>query len=114
MQSYWKTLLTRDATLTGIVVLAALNGSAYSALFDPVAFFLYGFTRGSALISHNVLYYLSTILIAVVTLSVGGIPAALYERIRGLPKSTPVSLGIWLVATGLLALPTIMVLLGED
>jgi hypothetical protein len=37
------------------------------------------------------------------TFLIGGVPAAIYERIRGLPQSTPVSLGIWLVATALLA-----------
>ena len=39
------------------------------------------------------------------TLLIAGIPAAVYERIRGLKASTPVSLGIWLVATVLLSLP---------
>lgn len=41
------------------------------------------------------------------TLLLGAIPAALYERLRGLQESTPVSLGIWLVATGLLTLPAL-------
>ena len=41
------------------------------------------------------------------TFLIGGVPAAIYERIRGLPESTPVSLGIWLVATALLALPAL-------
>ena len=49
------------------------------------------------------------------TLLIAGIPAALYERIRGLKTSTPVSLGIWLVAAVLLSLPTIMrLLVGDD
>jgi hypothetical protein len=42
------------------------------------------------------------------TLLIAGIPAAVYERIRGLKTSTPVSLGMWLAATILLTLPTIM------
>jgi hypothetical protein len=40
--------------------------------------------------------------------------AALYERIRGLRVSTPVSLGIWLLATVLLSLPTLMRMVSED
>ena len=35
------------------------------------------------------------------TLLIGGIPAAIYERIRGSQESTPVSLGIWLVVLAL-------------
>ena len=42
------------------------------------------------------------------TLAIAGIPAAVYERIRGLKSSTAVSLAIWLVAAVLLALPAIM------
>jgi hypothetical protein len=48
------------------------------------------------------------VVIAVMTLLIAGIPAAIYERIRGLHSSTGVSIGIWLVATLLLSLPTIM------
>ena len=56
---------------------------------------------------HDILVVLLTVLIA-------GIPAAVYERIRGLKASTVVSLGIWLVATVLLSLPTIMRTLSSD
>ena len=51
--------------------------------------------------------YADVLFIAVLTLLLGAIPAALYERLRGLKESTPVSLGIWLVATGLIALPSL-------
>ena len=52
--------------------------------------------------------------IAVMTLMLAGIPAAIYERIRGLQTSTSVSLGIWLAATLLLTLPTIMNAFGDE
>jgi hypothetical protein len=49
-------------------------------------------------------------------LLLAGIPAAIYERIRGLQQSTPGSLAIWLVATVLLTLPAILraLALSED
>ena len=77
-------------------------------LFDSVSYVLYLFTRGLSYISRDLLFYLAQLFIAVMTLLIGGIPAALYERIRGLGESTPVSLGIWLVATALLVLPALM------
>ena len=48
------------------------------------------------------------------TLLIAGIPAALYERILRLRTSTPVSMGIWLVATVLLSIPTIRNIVGGE
>jgi hypothetical protein len=106
--------LLRGALLAGVAALALLNGSSYSILFDPVAYFLYLFTRGSRFINNDILYYLSTLVIAIGTLSLAGIPAAIYERLRGLQSSTIVSLSIWLAVTMLLTLPTLMLVLASD
>jgi hypothetical protein len=71
--------------------------------------------RGYPLMTPARVYtYVTPAAIAVVTLLIAGIPAAIYERVRGLKTSTPVSLGIWLVATILLSLPTIMRVMGDD
>jgi hypothetical protein len=50
--------------------------------------------------------------IAVVTLMLAGIPAALYERVRGLQFSSTASMAIWLIATVLLTMPAIRRALG--
>jgi hypothetical protein len=42
------------------------------------------------------------------TLLIAGIPAALYERFRGLQESNTTSLAIWLACTLLLALPSLL------
>ena len=42
------------------------------------------------------------------TLLIAGIPAALFERFTGAKESTSVSLGIWLGATLLLSLPSLL------
>jgi hypothetical protein len=103
MQSSLPRLLGRFALLTATAGLAILNGLPLTAFFDSVSYILYLFTRGSSLIGRDAVFHATSIFIAVMTLLIGGIPAAVYERLRGLPESTPVSMGIWLLATALLA-----------
>jgi hypothetical protein len=105
MRNAWERLLKRDGMLVAVAGLSLVNGLPASPLFDPVAYLLYLFTRGSALLSQDALFYGTSLFISVMTLVVAGVPAALYERVRGLQHSTPLSLGIWFAATLLLALP---------
>jgi len=92
-----------------------LFGLSSSPVFDSVDQILGAATRGYPFATTERVYYYGTpLLIAVITLLIAGIPAAIYERIRGLKTSTPVSLGIWLIATILLTLPTIMRAISED
>jgi hypothetical protein len=100
-------LLQRDLLLAATIGLAALNGMPLTPLYDSISYILYLFTRGSSFIGGDLLFYATSLFIAGMTLLIGGVPAALYERIRGLQESTLVSLGIWLVATALLALPAL-------
>jgi hypothetical protein len=104
-------LWQRHLPLIGTVGLAVVNGLDFSPAFDSVSFWLYGFARGSPLFDGEVFFYLTSLAISAMTLLVAGIPAALYERVRGLQQSTPASLTIWLLATLLLTLPTILRLL---
>ena len=53
-------------------------------------------------------------MVSLLTLLVAGIPAALYERWRGLPESTPGSLAVWLLSALLLTAPTLFRLFGQD
>ena len=105
------TLLRRDVPLAATVAIAVVNGMPLTSLYDSVSYVLYLFTRGSAFIDQDALEYVTSLAIAIMTLLLGAIPAALYERLRGLKESTPVSLGIWLVATGIIALPSLASLL---
>lgn len=100
-------LLRRDVPLAATVALAVVNGMPLTSLYDSVSQILYVFTRGSPLNDQDFLDYATPLAISVMTLLLGAIPAALYERLRGLKESTPVSLGIWLAATGLIALPSL-------
>lgn len=113
MQGYWKTFLKRDLMLAATLALAALNGAPFSPLFDSVGYVLFLFTRGSSFIASSQLFHLTSVLLSVLTLMLAGIPAALYERLRGLVHSTPFSVALWLLVTALLSLPTLRVLLEE-
>ena len=98
----------RELAVLATIALALVNGLDVSPAFDSVSFWLYTFARGSPLFHGEVLYYLTSVAISAITLLVAGIPAALYERARGLRQSTPGSLTIWLLVTLLLTLPTIL------
>ena len=47
----------------------------------------------------------ASLMVSTATVILGGIPAAIYERITGARESNTVSLWIWLAGTALLALP---------
>jgi hypothetical protein len=107
--------LARGLVVTAAGMLALFNGLAPSPMFDSVDYMLGIATRGYPFMTRATLYnYVTPLAIAAMTLLIAGIPAALYERIRGLKASTPVSLAIWLAAALLLVLPTLARLLGEE
>ena len=124
-------LLGRGLALACLAAIAAFNGSlhglvlesvTYSPVFDSVSYYVSTFAQGSyfdavvrgMLESPQLYQTVASMFIAAMTLLIAGIPAAIYERIRGLKASTPVSLGIWLAAAMLLSLPTIMQLINGD
>jgi hypothetical protein len=134
-RGFWRQgprLIGHGVPLVGVAAIAVFNGSlhalvfdsvSYSPIFDSVSYYVSTFARGShfdafvrgVLLAGPQLYVnLTSVFIAAMTLLIAGIPAALYERIRGLKASTSVSLGIWLVATVLLTLPTVMKALSDD
>jgi hypothetical protein len=84
-----------------------VNGLDVSPLYDPVFFLLRPFVPPP--VSYPaVLYYVTTVFIAAMTLALAGIPAALFERWRGHRRSTRLSLGIWLAFALILSLPGIL------
>jgi hypothetical protein len=108
-------MLVQGAPLLAVGALAAFNGTFFSPIFDSIFFYVDTFARGSLFYSPQLYVHVTSVFIAAMTLLIAGIPAAIYERIRGLEASTPVSLGIWLGTTVLLTLPTIIkALSGEE
>jgi hypothetical protein len=108
------TLLTRWLPLAATLAVAMVNGCDASPLFDAASFYLYSFAKGMPLVHADVYYYLTSLMVSLLTLLVAGIPAALYERWRGLPQSTPGSLAVWLLSALLLTVPTLLRLFGQD
>jgi hypothetical protein len=49
----------------------------------------------------------ASLMVSTATVILGGIPAAIYERVTGAADSNDVSLWIWLAGTAILALPAI-------
>jgi hypothetical protein len=53
----------------------------------------------------EILFYLSSLIVATGTLLIGGVPAALYERMLGGEPESPAAMYIWLAGVLLLTLP---------
>jgi hypothetical protein len=105
-------LLQRLLPLALIVALAALHGLILSRLYDFVSYFVSAFSRRTMFYHPLVLEYLPSALIALFTLLLAGIPAAVYERLRTGRQTTPASLVIWLIATLLITAPVFTRALG--
>jgi hypothetical protein len=100
--------MRRDVLLVATAAVSLLNGMHFSPFFEPVFFLLRPFIAGTILATPLVALYITSIFVSLMTLLIAGIPAALYERIKGSPGSTPVSLGIWLACTILLTVPAFL------
>ena len=100
--------LKQDGYLLGIATVSLVNGMHFSPWFDafvvPVAALMANFWITSPLI----LLYLTSLILSVSTLIVAGIPAALFERVRGQNESSPRSLFIWLMSCAVVSLPAIL------
>src|SRR3990170_3463548 len=99
--------MQRDVMLVATAGLSLLNGQASSPMFDPVFFLLRPFV--AQLVSSPILlFYFTSLFLSLMTLLLAGVPAAIYERIRGQKDSTPISIGIWLAATIVLTMPAML------
>jgi hypothetical protein len=101
-------LVTHALLLTATVAVAVFNGFGLSPVFDSVDYMLRVTLRGYPYMTGRFINdYVTPVAISVMTLAIAGIPAAVYERVRGLKASTAVSLGLWLAVAVLLAWPAI-------
>lgn len=101
-------ILRRDGIVIGIAGMSVLNGMHFSAYFDPAYILMKQFAPGFFITSPLLIFYFTSLFISALTLAIGGVPAAIYERGRGLEASTPTSLWIWLGGIGLLTIPTLL------
>jgi hypothetical protein len=101
-------LVTHALLLIATVAVAVFNGFGLSPVFDSVDYMLRVSLRGYPYMTGRFINdYVTPVTISIMTLAIAGIPAAVYERVRGLKASTAVSLGLWLAVATLLAWPAI-------
>jgi len=105
---------TQLLLLLAIVAVALFNGTTWSPFYDSVAYILYLAMRGYPLVTPARLASVTPAAIAIMTLLIAGIPAALYERVLRLHTSTRVSMVLWLIGTVLLSIPTIRNIFGAE
>jgi hypothetical protein len=105
-------LLKRTLPLALIVALAVAHGAILSPLYDFVSYFVSAFSRRTMFYHPQVLEIFPSVVIALFTLLLSGIPAAIYERVRGLQQSSPASMLIWLVTTMVITAPVLSRALG--
>ncbi|MDK9695548.1 MAG: hypothetical protein OEL76_04085 [Siculibacillus sp.] len=105
-------MMQRDVLLMVVAGLSLINGMHFSAWFDPFFFLFKPFAAGFFISSPILLLYITSLLLSTLTLLIGGVPAAIYERARGLETSTPVSIGVWAAGVAVVASPTLLGLAG--
>ncbi|ALK10685.1 hypothetical protein [Blastochloris viridis] len=97
--------MPRNAYFVAIAFFATVNGLFNSAVLSFVFFHVLLLAPAILFGSAPLTFMFASLITATVTIIVAGIPAALYERLRGLDQSDDVSLWIWLAGTALLTLP---------
>ena len=97
--------MDRNLYYIAIALFGMING-----MFSPFRLLAYVFTKHFMAVpllgSEALIFYFSSLMLSTATIILGGVPAAIYERVVGAKDdSTPVSLWIWLAGTGVLTLP---------
>ena len=97
--------MERNWYYIGIAFFGMVNG-----IFNPLMPLAYVLSKVLMYVplfgSEPLIFYFASLMLSTATIILGGIPAAIYERLIGAKEdSTAASLWIWLAATALLALP---------
>lgn len=93
--------------IVAILIFAMINGIFSPAIFAMVPF-VFALTPAFFVDNTSIIFYVSSLLLSTMTLIAGGIPAALYERWKGLEESSELSMWIWTACTGVFSLPAVI------
>lgn len=101
--------MNRNLYYVAIAFFGMVNGIPF---FHPMYIVAFGYSikllAAPLFESTSLIAYFASLMLSTATIILGGIPAAIYERIVGAKDdSTAVSLWIWLTVTALLTLPAI-------
>jgi hypothetical protein len=103
-------MMQSDVLLVATAGASLLQGMTWSPVLFPVVILLKSVLAGTFLGTPLVITYLGSMLASALTLVLAGIPAALYERAKGLKTSNTASLLIWFAGVlVLVALPHMLV-----
>jgi hypothetical protein len=102
--------VTLQPFVLAIVGFAIVNGM-FSPLLRTIFAALLLFAPAFFAESLAILFFLSSITLATLTIMLAGVPAALYERYYDLRESTAASMYIWLFCTAILTLPAVLTFL---
>ncbi len=91
------------AVIAGVALLNGLFSPLVAWVYSLVPMWLPGFVQPS----QGAALFASILFLAIATLLVSGIPAALYERITQAPPGGRTALGIWLASAAVLSLPAL-------
>lgn len=101
-------LMQRDGILVGIAGFSLVNGMHVSPWFDPVYILLRPFTPTLIVSSPILTFYFTSLFLAVMSVAIAGIPAAIFERSTGRTESDTTSLLVWLAGVLILAIPALV------
>lgn len=97
--------MDRSTLLSMTVGVSVINGMISPATFAVFVLWPAWYPSLVAPVSVNWIYFLSSILVATVTLLVSAVGAAFYERIGGHAETNATSAGIWFGTAVVLTLP---------
>jgi hypothetical protein len=103
--------MSRQPFLAAILGFAVISGMFSPILVPNVTGALILLAPGLISAVPQIFVFLVYLVGATLTVMLGGVPAALYERARGAMDSNLASMWIWLVATALIALPAVILFL---
>lgn len=93
--------------IIAIVAFGMLGGMLSTAMVQNVYWALLLLSPGLLIGSPQILVFLVYLVGSTLTIMIGGIPAALYERTTRAGQSTAASMWIWLAGTALVSLPAV-------
>ena len=99
--------MERNFYYIGIAFFGMING-----IFNPLILVAYVWAKVFMVVPlfgvEALIFYFASLMLSTATVILGGIPAAIYERMAGATDdSTVASLWIWLAGTALLTIPAI-------
>ncbi len=101
-------LLKQDGYIIGLASLSLINGMHFSPYFSFIAIPFGPILREYGITSPVITFYLASLIVAVGSVIVSGIPAAIFERLTGRQQTDSTSMAVWLGAIFLITIPSFM------